>query len=294
MNATGQWLEAFEPAHEFFIGVDSDGSVFDTMELKQKECFVPAFIRHFRLQAVSRYAREVWEFVNLYSRTRGINRFPGLSNSLNLLAERPEVEARGVRVPGTEALDAWLAATPGPSNAALEEAIEAGAEELAPILAWSQAVNAAIEEMVHGVPPFPGVPEILAGLGGLADVVVVSQTPIAALAREWEEHQLTGSVALLAGQEHGSKAQQIKQTTAGRYPPRHVLVIGDSPGDFRAARANLALFYPILPGAEEHSWIRFQSEALERFLTDTYAGGYEEALVAAFFERLPEKPPWTC
>ena len=61
--------------HDFFIGIDSDGCVFDTMEVKQKECFCPNFIRHFGFQAASKYAREVWEFVNLYSKTRGCNRF---------------------------------------------------------------------------------------------------------------------------------------------------------------------------------------------------------------------------
>jgi hypothetical protein len=34
------------------------------------------FIKHFHLQAESKYAREVWDFVNLYSKTRGANRFP--------------------------------------------------------------------------------------------------------------------------------------------------------------------------------------------------------------------------
>ena len=29
------------------------------------------FVKHHNLQAVSKYAREVWDFVNLYSKTRG-------------------------------------------------------------------------------------------------------------------------------------------------------------------------------------------------------------------------------
>jgi hypothetical protein len=68
-------LDDLKPAKEFFIGIDSDGCVFDTMEIKQKECFCPAFIKHFDLQKISKYARETWEFVNLYSTTRGCNRF---------------------------------------------------------------------------------------------------------------------------------------------------------------------------------------------------------------------------
>jgi hypothetical protein len=67
-------LEEFKPAKGFFIGIDSDGCVFDTMEIKHKECFAPMFIKHFGLQAASKYAREVWEFVNLYSKSRGVSR----------------------------------------------------------------------------------------------------------------------------------------------------------------------------------------------------------------------------
>ena len=71
MSDPSQVLKDLKPAKEFFIGIDSDGCVFDTMEIKHKECFAPMFIKHFDLQAVSKYAREVWEFVNLYSKTRG-------------------------------------------------------------------------------------------------------------------------------------------------------------------------------------------------------------------------------
>ena len=70
-----QVLRDFQPGSDFFIGIDSDGCVFDSMEIKHKECFVPMFVKHNGLQAVSKYARQVWEFVHLYSKTRGTNRF---------------------------------------------------------------------------------------------------------------------------------------------------------------------------------------------------------------------------
>lgn len=117
MSDPTQSLRDFEPAHEFFVGIDSDACVFDTMEIKHKECFVPMFIKHFGLQAASRYAREVWEFVSLYSKTLGINRFSPLSKALNLLGERPEVEARGVEVMRTDELDEWLSRETKPSTA---------------------------------------------------------------------------------------------------------------------------------------------------------------------------------
>ena len=91
MSDAAQSLKDFKPASEFFVGIDSDGCIFDSMEIKHKECFTPMFIKHYHLQAVSKYAREVWDFVNLYSKTRGANRFPALVRALNLVRDRPQV-----------------------------------------------------------------------------------------------------------------------------------------------------------------------------------------------------------
>src|SRR5262245_21693353 len=109
MSDPAQILRDFTPSKEFFVGIDSDGCIFDSMEIKHKECFTPMFIKHFRLQAVSKYAREVWEFVNLYSKDRGANRFPALSRAINLLSARPQVIARKVAVPDSKGLDEWVA-----------------------------------------------------------------------------------------------------------------------------------------------------------------------------------------
>src|SRR3979490_2688292 len=86
------------PKQKFLVGIDSDGCAFDTMELKHKECFIPNIINSYDLQGVSKYAREGCEFVNLYSKSRGINRFPALIEALEWLAKRPEVKARKYKV----------------------------------------------------------------------------------------------------------------------------------------------------------------------------------------------------
>src|ERR1700729_90303 len=130
-------LRSFKPAHEFFIGIDSDGCVFDSMEIKHKECFTPMFIKHFQLQAVSKYARETWDFVNLYSKTRGANRFPALSRALNLLRVRPHVIARNVAVPDTKALDKWISLETKLGNATLAAEVKNGNTSLAQVKIWS-------------------------------------------------------------------------------------------------------------------------------------------------------------
>lgn len=292
MSDPAQVLRDFKPAREFFIGIDSDGCVFDSMEIKHKECFAPMFIKHFDLQAVSKYAREVWEFVNLYSKTRGANRFPALSRALNLLRARPQVIARKVNVPDTKSIDEWIARETKLGNATLAAEVKGGNKGLEQVKRWSDAVNAAIEDIVHGVPPFPLVCESLEKLNQKADAMVISQTPADALKREWTENCIEKNVRIIAGQEMGTKTEHIKFAAAGKYPPAKILMIGDAPGDFKAAKSNGALFFPINPGAEEASWERFFKEALNRFFAGTYAGDYEAALLKEFDACLPEKPSW--
>jgi phosphoglycolate phosphatase-like HAD superfamily hydrolase len=263
------------------------------MEVKHKECFIPNIIRSYELAAISKYVREAAEFVNLYSKHRGINRFPGLVLTIDLLAERPEVLRRRPRLPALTGLRRWIEQAPKLSNPALQAEIQAsGDPDLVQALEWSEAVNRSIGEVVKNVPPFPFVRESLESMQEKADVIVVSATPGEALAREWEEHGLTGSVALIAGQEMGSKQEHLALATAGRYEPEKVLMVGDAPGDQAAAAANGVLFYPVDPGSEDDSWQRFFEEALPRFFAGTYAGEYMDAQIARFEQLLPERPTW--
>jgi phosphoglycolate phosphatase-like HAD superfamily hydrolase len=164
--------------------------------------------------------------------------------------------------------------------------------ELEKALAWSEAVNATIADMVHGIPPFPYVRESLDFLFDKADMIVVSQTPDEALFREWEEHGIDKYVRVIAGQEKGTKSQHIKWAAGSKYPTDHMLMIGDAPGDMKAARDNDALFFPINPGHEEASWQRFYEEGVHRFLALEYQGDYEAGLIAEFEQFMPETPPW--
>jgi len=292
MSDPAQILRDFKPTREFFIGIDSDGCIFDSMEIKHKECFAPMFIKHFELQAVSKYAREVWEFVNLYSKTRGANRFPALVRALNLLRERPQVKTRGVKVPDTKALDDWIARETKLGNATLNAEVKNGNRGLEPVKRWSDAVNAQIEDIVKGVPPFPLVRECLDKINQKADAMCISQTPAEALKREWAEHGIDKFVTMIAGQEMGTKTEHLKFAAVGKYAPEKILMIGDAPGDFNAAKSNGALFFPINPGNEEASWERIDEEGLGRFFAGTYAGDYETTLVKEFDACLPEKPTW--
>jgi phosphoglycolate phosphatase-like HAD superfamily hydrolase len=286
-------LRAFKPRHEFFVGIDSDGCVFDTMEIKHKECFIPAIIKYWKLQAISKFARAAAEFVNLYSKWRGVNRFPALTKTFELLKDWPEAMRRGVKIPEVPTLEAWIGSGQALSNPALEaEAARTGDPVLKLTLEWSKAVNRAIADLVEGVPPFPFFRQSAEKLATCADIICVSQTPGEALEREWREHDIAKYAAVIAGQEMGSKKDHLKLTAGGKYKKDQFLMIGDAPGDLAAARANGALFFPINPGREDESWERLFREGIARFFNQTFAGDYEGALITEFEKLLPEKPPW--
>jgi phosphoglycolate phosphatase-like HAD superfamily hydrolase len=293
-----QPLKELRPRHKFFVGIDSDGSVFDTMGIKQRECFCPWLIACFSLQPVAQAARECKEFADLFSKTRGANRH--ITNKriiAELLPEHPMTKARKFEVPQYKHYFAWvdspnsLLSNDGLKQT-IEKTIDPAKKELEIALDWSERVNRAIEEIVKGIPPFPYVRQILEKIQSQADVIVVSGTPNEALGREWEEHDIAKYVKVIAGQEMGNKAQHLEYATKERYDKNHILMIGDAPGDMKAAKANNALFYPINPGNEIESWKRFYDEASDKFLNGKYAGRYEEELIEQFDSYLPEEPPW--
>jgi len=286
-------LIQFKPEHTFFVGIDSDGCVFDSMELKNKECFIPNIIKYWDLQAVSKYARETGEFVNLYSHWRGTNRFPALIRVFDLLEKRPEIRKRGFAVPKAESLRRFIHSGVVLGNPSLEKAVrETRDPVLERALEWSLAVNRSVGEMVKNVPPFPLVVACLEKLSRHADIVVVSGTPGEALRREWAESGLSRFASVIAGQEMGKKEDHIRLTSNGRYAAGRILMIGDAPGDMKAAHANGALFYPIIPGLEEMSWERFHNDVMEIFLNEQYTREYEKKLIDEFNRHLPETPPW--
>ncbi|MGB9860858.1 MAG: HAD family hydrolase [Candidatus Bipolaricaulaceae bacterium] len=291
-------LQGYRPAQKFLVCIDSDGCAFDTMGIKQRECFTPWMIAYFGLQPVAQAARECKEFADLFSKTRGANRHITLKRILTeLLPNHPQVRRRGFRVPQFPHYFAWVERSPDElSNEGLKKAIaqaktEEERKEFELVLAWSERVNWAIKEIVKGIPPFPYVRETLERLQGVADVVVVSQTPVEALKREWAEHGIDKYARLICGQEMGTKSQQIAATSC-HYEKDHVIMIGDAPGDLEAARENGILFYPIIPGQEENSWEEFYRVALDLFLAGSYRGPYEEGKIAQFERALPEEPPW--
>ncbi len=286
-------LKAFPKSKDFFIGIDSDGCAFDTMEVKHKACFYPMTVQHWNLAGIAKYVRDVWDFVNLYGQNRGCNRFLALLATFDYLDNWQEVGECGYTGPDVSSLREWTREETKLGNPALEAKVaESGDEVLAQTLRWSTAINEQVANIVHDVPPYPHVRESLEKIRDAADVMVVSATPNEALRREWEEHDIAQYAQMICGQEMGKKAEHLEHAAAGRYDAEKILMIGDAPGDMKAAKANSALFYPINPGDEAASWKRFHDEAVDKFFAGRYAGEYEQKLIDEFLAHLPEIPPW--
>ena len=94
------------------------------------------------------------------------------------------------------------------------------------------------------------------------------------------------SVDVIYGQEAGSKADAIADLLKHGYAKDEILMVGDAPGDLKAAQTNGVLYYPILFGNEEFSWDRLRNEALAKFNNKEYAGEYQDKVIGEFQDLL--------
>jgi phosphoglycolate phosphatase-like HAD superfamily hydrolase len=291
----GDVLTDMKRTKNYLVCIDSDGCLLDNMELKHKECFCPAVVNVWNLQGASKYVREVHEWVNLYSRSRGWNRFPAVVRTLELSYARSELKERGYIMPNLKPLKKWIEETPVLSAVAIDEYARK-CPDCDPLLLqaaqWSREVDANIAHIVRNILSFPGVREAVLKLREFADVVVVSATPHDALVRELTAVGIVPLMTAIAGQELGTKSQSIRKAMSHGYAADHVLKIGDAPSDYEAARDNGVLFNPIVAGKERDSWNNVLEVSSVKFRNGTFKGKYQDEILKDFFATLAEEPHW--
>ena len=91
-------FDTFERKHDYLVCVDSDGCVMDTMNCKHFNCFGPCMVDEWELGEWKEEILDRWNVVNLFSMTRGINRFKGLAMALG------EINEKYTKIVGVEAL----------------------------------------------------------------------------------------------------------------------------------------------------------------------------------------------
>lgn len=279
-------FDSFERKHDFLICVDSDGCAMDTMDIKHFRCFGPCMIEVWGLHAHEQELLARWNEVNLYTMTRGINRFKGLAIALKEAEETYD----DVRIDDLETFLRWIETTKELSNRAIEEVLaQKESKSLRMALEWSERVNVAIKNLPEEENlPFEGAKAGLAAAHAAADVAIVSSANAGAVREEWTRHNLIEHTDIMLAQDAGTKAYCIGQLLQKGYEKAHVLMIGDAPGDQKAAEDNGVLYYPILVKKEKSSWERFLSEGLEKFLSGTYSGKYQEERINEFQKNLSE------
>lgn len=278
-------ISAFQKKKDYLICVDSDGCAMDTMDIKHFRCFGPCMVSEWGLEGWRDAILARWNEVNLYTITRGINRFKGLAHALS------EVNEKYRPIEGIDSLVFWAETSPELSNDALKRELEKDPDckILKKALNWSIAVNKAITELPEEeIKPFPMALEALRFAHERADMAIVSSANIGAVLEEWEKHGLIEHTDVVLAQNAGSKAFCISELCKKGYDKSKVLMCGDALGDLQAAEKNGVFYFPILVRREKESWEEFISSAFDKLLSGEYGGKYQAEKRAEFLKNLGE------
>lgn len=275
-------FQNFNKKNDFLICIDSDGCAMDTMDIKHIQCFGPCMVEEWHLEPWQEPVLRRWNEINLYTMTRGINRFRALAIALT------EIDEQFCRIEGLEDLKNWVETAGELSNVSVERAsARTKSLILKKALSWSVAVNQAIAQMPESFKkPFSGVLSALEKAHEYADIAIVSSANPEAVEEEWNRYGLMAYVDIVLAQDVGSKSFCIREMLKKGYQPDCVLMVGDAPGDYEAAAGNGVLYYPILVRREAESWERFSNEALPKFLNQDYRGEYQGERMTEFRQNL--------
>lgn len=274
-------FEGYRKKKDFLICIDSDGCAMDTMDIKHFRCFGPCMVEEWGLEANRDKILERWNEMNLYSMTRGINRFKALALALK------EIDESGTPIEDVDTLVRWADEADELSNAsAAKEAGRTGSIAMKKALSWSEHVNQRIRELPEEEKkPFEGAKEAIAWAHEYADVAIVSSANLDAVLEEWEKHGLLPHVDVVLAQNAGSKAACIEKLLTFGYDREKVMMIGDAPGDLKAAQKNGVFYYPILVKKEKESWERMH-EAVEKLRNGSFDDAYQAELSEEFRRNL--------
>ena len=278
-------FDFFVRKHDYLVCVDSDGCVMDTMNCKHFNCFGPCMEDEWELHEWKDAILERWNVVNLFSMTRGINRFKALAVCLS------EIDKQYKPIEGIEALVHWAETAPALSNdgaaKAASEATDPSAKRvLEKALSWSKAVNAAIVRLPEELKvPYNGAKEGLAAAHEFADVAMVSSANRDAVEEEWGKFGLLEHTDIVLAQDVGSKAACIREMLKFGYDLDKVVMIGDAPGDSDAAEKNGVHYYPLLVNHEKESWDEAIAVAFDKLRSGEYAA-YGAEMKQKFLQNL--------
>ena len=223
-----------------FVGIDSDGTAFDSMTIKHTHSFIPASIKVFGLEGCVAKFTQIAEKINLFSLNRGVNRFPGQLMAFKLLEEKKLFKFEGL-----QDFEDYINSGFPFSNSGLEDWLKANPSAFnEKVLEWSRLGDEYFEKLTQNIPPFDGVKEAVEYMHDSADIMVVSAASYSGLVKDWTNAGLTEYVDFIAGQEFGNKASQLMYAKEKGFSGIDFLWSG---AIFTFVAAAVAAFYPPLP-----------------------------------------------
>lgn len=266
---------------DILLCIDSDGCVMDAMDIKHIRAFGPALVEEWGLQEFRDEILHRWNVINLYSLTRGINRFKGLITILR------EIDSDHSKIEDIDSIENWVKTTSELSESSLLREIEKHSDAgLKKALSWSKKVN----QIIRAIPeddilPFDGAKEVLEKLSQTCDIAVVSNANREAVVGEWERHGFMPYAKVIFAQDAGSKSECIKRLISYGYDKSKCIMVGDAKGDMDAAIKNEIFFYPVKVRKEKKSWAGFEA-VVERLKAGTLDQDMQEQFIREFMENL--------
>ena len=273
----------FKKKKDFLVCVDSDGCAMDTMDIKHIRCFGPCMVKEWRLEPWEDEILARWNEINLFSLTRGINRFKALCTALCEIDEKYE------KIENLEALKTWVNTSDELSNNSLKREIgkNPDCDCLKKTLSWSESVNEQIKKLPESEKkPFESCKEALIYAHKRADIAIVSSANRDAVLEEWERFGLLEHTDVVLSQDAGSKSFCIAELIKKGYARENIVMCGDAPGDRDAAEKNGVFFFPILVKKEKESWQEFINIGFEKLICGQFKGKYQSEKINGFINNL--------
>ena len=271
-------IENFKRKHDKIICIDSDGTMIDAMNVKHDKCHGETFIDVFGLKDHSKEMHEIWDSINLYEKSRGVNRFIAIIE----MFKRIDGKYLNVNKEELEAFKKWVDKGVLSHKAVAKEFEENPTPLLEKIVEWSYELNQRIASLTpDDKPPFPNGKQALEYALGKADIAIISSSNMAAIVEEWKAHDLLQYVDVITSQEVGSKGECLKTMLTKGYDKHDILMIGDAYPDVDAADENGVYYYPILTRHEGDSWQEFIDKYFDAFINNEY-DKYQQHLLEKF------------
>lgn len=273
----------FTRKHDYLVCLDSDGTVMDSMTIKHVRCFGPCFVDVFNIDEHRQEILDEWNRINLYSLTRGINRFQGLMAIIEFVNKK-----YNIYFDDQELFFTFVTTSDELSNAKLALQSElTPSKTISLALEWSNKVNESIKKLpkFHS---FKYVREVLEELSKFADLVGVSSANKDAVVREWKEENLYSYFSYVACQDEGTKEAIIAKALEKGYEKDHSFMIGDAKGDLIASKNNNIYFLPIIPKREESCFKRILENYVDLIKTNRYDEKINKELEDEFLNSLKE------